>query len=671
MKVSAMTRTKFASKSQSAGVALSALAAMLLAACSGGGGGGTDSGATGGCNFAISSEPQALSAADVEKIVAQGVQAAAALGAKGTFSVVDRSGNVLAVFKMNGAAATVSIGSIRDQPAQGLDGLNGIVSSELAAIAKAVTGAYLSSSGNAFSSRTASYIVQNHFAPGILQTAGGPLFGVQFSQLPCGDLVARGDSVGPGPKRSPLGLSADPGGFPLYKNGRVVGGIGVMADGVYALDKEPSRADADLDERIAQSALKGFEAPSCIRAERITAGGLALPYTTSDSRLVAVSAATLSDPLVSGLGSLSPVPAYYNNSAIRAGAAFGSAASGFVADGGSFKAQGGYVLVNAAQPLNRYAPGASQSPAPSDPAGAGMSVAEVTEILNQALGVANQARAQIRSPQGSAAQVTVSVVDKDGNVLGLVRTPDAPVFGTDVSLQKARTAAFFSSTQAASALAAQASISYVGGVGQAAGAPFTLDSAYLSGQTGAAKSFFANPAVFSDGIAFTARAIGNISRPNFPDGIDGNVNGPFSKPAASWSVFNDGLQLDLVYNGLVQAIVDGANGNANCSGTGAAGNPGIAALKNGMQIFPGGMPVYRGKTLIGAVGVSGDGVDQDDMIAFLGLARAGKALGTGFGHAPAAMRADTLLPQGKRLRYAQCPQTPFNNSSEQNVCDGI
>ncbi len=34
-----------------------------------------------------------------------------------------------------------------------------------AAIAKAVTGAYLSSEGNAFSSRTASQIVQEHFNP--------------------------------------------------------------------------------------------------------------------------------------------------------------------------------------------------------------------------------------------------------------------------------------------------------------------------------------------------------------------------------------------------------------------------------------------------------------------------------------------------------------------------
>jgi hypothetical protein len=35
------------------------------------------------------------------------------------------------------------------------------------------------------------------------------------------------------------------------------------------------------------------------------------------------------------------------------------------------------------------------------------------------------------------------------------------------------------------------------------------------------------------------------------------------------------------------------------------------------------------------------------------------------------MRADTLAPQGVRLRYAQCPQSPFNGSSEQNACSGL
>ena len=56
-----------------------------------------------------------------------------------------------------------------------------------------------------------------------------------------------------------------------------------------------------------------------------------------------------------------------------------------------------------------------------------------------------------------------------------------------------------------------------------------------------------------------------------------------------------------------------------------------ARLQNGMQIFPGGVPIYRGGTLVGAIGVSGDGIDQDDMIGFLGLpttaARAGRRIG--------------------------------------------
>src|SRR4029450_1606452 len=89
-----------------------------------------------------------------------------------------------------------------------------------AAIPKAITGAYLSSEGNAFSSRTASQIVQEHFNPREQFQPAGPLLGVQFSQLACPDLMPSSAGVGPsaGPQRSPLGLSADPGGFPLYKS---------------------------------------------------------------------------------------------------------------------------------------------------------------------------------------------------------------------------------------------------------------------------------------------------------------------------------------------------------------------------------------------------------------------------------------------------------------------
>ena len=92
-------------------------------------------------------------------------------------------------------------------------------------------------------------------------------------------------------------------------------------------------------------------------------------------------------------------------------------------------------------------------------------------------------------------------------------------------------------------------------------------------------------------------------------------------------------------------------------------------LANGLQIFPGSVPIYRGSTLIGGIGVSGDGVDQDDMIAFLGLARAGNVVNVN--NAPLELRADNLQPQGVRLRYIQCPQAPFLNSTTEGVCDGI
>ena len=95
-----------------------------------------------------------------------------------------------------------------------------------------------------------------------------------------------------------------------------------------------------------------------------------------------------------------------------------------------------------------------------------------------------------------------------------------------------------------------------------------------------------------------------------------------------------------------------------------------------MQIFPGSVPIYRNGTLVGGLGVSGDGIDQDDMISFLGLSKAGSRLGTGIGNAPASIRSDQIsvsLSDGRsvRLRYVNCPFTPFLNSSEQNVCQGL
>ena len=176
---------------------------------------------------------------------------AQARGVSGTIAVADRVGNVLAVFRMNGAATSVTVVSPGTAVSGGLEGVN-IVPDSLAAIAKAVTAAYLSTEGNAFTTRTASQIVQAHFNPNDNRQPGGPLFGVQFSQLPCSDLSNRFSGIAPtaGPQRSPLGLSADPGGLPLYKGGTPVGGIGVISDGTYTFDPDVTDTDIDDDELV-------------------------------------------------------------------------------------------------------------------------------------------------------------------------------------------------------------------------------------------------------------------------------------------------------------------------------------------------------------------------------------------------------------------------------------
>ena len=97
-------------------------------------------------------------------------------------------------------------------------------------------------------------------------------------------------------------------------------------------------------------------------------------------------------------------------------------------------------------------------------------------------------------------------------------------------------------------------------------------------------------------------------------------------------------------------------------------------LQNGIQIFPGSVPIYRGDTLIGGLGVSGDGIDQDDMISFLGTHNGGVRTGT-FGNAPLDIRADRIVVnvQGRmvRLRFVNCPFAPFLDTAEQNVCEGL
>ena len=651
-----------------------AIASLLLASC---GGEGTSSSGGGGTpapsptpsptptppprDFTAPAQ-EALTTGEVEKIVAQAAAQARAEGKPAVIAVVDRVGNVLALFRMTGAPANAHIPEAPDgtkNDAQGLD-----IPAEGTALAKAITGAYLSSGGNAFSTRTASMIVQPHFppAPTTVGLESGPLYGVQFSQLPCSDLSARiGAGAGAfiGPKRSPLGLAADPGGFPLYKNGVLVGGVGVSADGTYGFDPNVLDVDDDVDERIALAGTVGFEAQELIRANRISVDGTLLRYSDADyAKLSNVGSATYA-ATAPALGTLVTLIGYYPAAAIRAGTPYGSEASGVrratTADFGNSEA---FVLSDGAG-ANRYPIRAGTDAA--DIGTTAISAAEARTVLEQAFAVMARARGQIRQPLDSRAQVTVSLVDTRGVVLGIVRSPDAPIFGIDVSLQKARTSAFFSGSHAGPDLLAD-------------------PSADVRGMVPAARTFFNDPAALTGKVAFGDRTIGNLARPYFPDGEVARSNGPFGRPIGKFNPFSTGLQSALIIGNLAAHVgfVTGQSATdtpQRCTAIPDA-VPGQNRLQNGIQIFPGAVPIYRGNVLVGAIGVSGDGIDQDDMISFLGLSNAGKLLTTGIGNAPAAMRSDNVvvgLSDGKtvRLRYISCPFAPFLDTADQNVCQGL
>ncbi|MEE4251490.1 MAG: hypothetical protein V2I38_12940, partial [Alcanivoracaceae bacterium] len=377
------------------GVTAFALLCLLFSGCGG------DSPASGGCDGSCVTGSSFLDAADVENIISAAVLEADQRGVAATIAVSDRLGNVLAVYSMAGAVDSVTIAS--PYPVSG--GLENIsfIPASLAAISKAITGAYLSSEGNAFSTRTASQIVQEHFNPGERNQPGGPLFGVQFSQLSCSDLTVRISSGAHGPKHAPLGLSADPGGFPLYRDGTVVGGIGVVVDDQYSFDANPADTDISLDEIVALAGSRNFMAPTDRRAERITVDGKQLRY--SDVGAGRVQTANQPLPAFASLGgALLTVPGYFDaGGGIISGQAFGQAVSGIRPDTENFfPGRDAFVLVDATN-MPRFPPVAA-----NDGIG-GLTQQEVTTLLDQALSVANRARAQIRRPLGSQARVTISV----------------------------------------------------------------------------------------------------------------------------------------------------------------------------------------------------------------------------------------------------------------------
>jgi uncharacterized protein GlcG (DUF336 family) len=126
------------------------------------------------------------------------------------------------------------------------------------------------------------------------------------------------------------------------------------------------------------------------------------------------------------------------------------------------------------------------------------------------------------------------------------------------------------------------------------------------------------------GTAVTNRTIGFGAQPLYPPGIDGSNAGPF---------FN--LYTTDLASPCTQGFQSGA-ANSN---------------KSGIVFFPGSAGLFRNGALAGGLGVSGDGVDQDDYVTSGGT--------KGF-EAPINIRADQIMDQGVRLPYFKFPRNPTN-----------
>jgi uncharacterized protein GlcG (DUF336 family) len=124
------------------------------------------------------------------------------------------------------------------------------------------------------------------------------------------------------------------------------------------------------------------------------------------------------------------------------------------------------------------------------------------------------------------------------------------------------------------------------------------------------------------GTAVTNRTISFGAEPLFPAGIDGSDPGPFF----------DLYTLDTA-NPCTQGFESGAPNDK----------------KSGIVFFPGSAGLYRNGALVGGLGVSGDGVDQDDFVTNAGT--------KGF-EAPDSIRADQVLVDGVRLPYFKFPRNP-------------
>jgi uncharacterized protein GlcG (DUF336 family) len=339
---------------------------------------------------------QELTVDEVRSVVEH---AASSVGSRGlAIAVTNRQGDILALFRTP------------DAPDTAIGNFGASVDASELAVALARTASFFSNNQAPLSSRTVRFISGVHFPPGISFTPNAALYGIENTNRGCGFNAtfvpskevppARSiDGVQPGlgvvtGKADPADTDPDavnPGGVPLFRNGVMVGGVGVAGGA-------PSVAEyAAFRGAIGAGFVPTPAAPGVIFID-----GIELPFVSQTTAPDGIVAGDLQgDFLIGPLDSPGPVP------------------------------EGDLV-------------------APQD--GSALSASEVRQILDRAIDTAHQTRAVIRLPLGSRARMVIAVTDIDGTVLGLHRMPDATFFSIDVAVAKARNMVYFSSSAGAADL---------------------------------------------------------------------------------------------------------------------------------------------------------------------------------------------------------------------------
>jgi uncharacterized protein GlcG (DUF336 family) len=461
------------------------------------------------------------------------------------------------------------------------------------------------------------------------------------------------------PTAQSRGIATLPGGIPIYKPGpqgiQVVGGIGVFFPGPNGY----ASFEQGFVPGVGQSALKRQNAPRALEAEYIA---FAAVGGTIDAPRAALDAAA---PLPATIVPLGPVlrnpdaridlvgitleiigpnprgirnldqfgkqlfksngktigsPSDGTNQPIHPSGAL--LAAGEVVPQGTISFLPGGDIV-----LDNYLVTPHDSPLPGGP-----TAQEVEAIIKQAVAEASKVRAAIRLPRNQRTSMVVSVTDNAGNVLGLFRMPDSTIFSIEVAVSKARNVAYYASTD------------------------LVLADRVDDNDDGVPD--------LPVGTAFTNRTFRFLALPFFPEGQNGTRPGDFNicRGLETSIDCKTGENIGAALPASAFQTVMGFH--AFNPGTNFR-DPTDIALQSGIIFFPGSSPLYRAGTLLGGYGISGDGVDQDDVVTDAGARLIGacaatvpKPAGVSPFQAPGPIRADQFHVRRVRLPYIKFLRNP-------------